>query len=295
MKRFENMGVFLKDSPADDAVLEFAAHMAHLGIRQMHCIHVHDAAPGGVETDPDLTELRAKVAAALPSDLLDQTVCEVKPGTNLVEVLKAARDKDMGLIIVGRRLPSSQMGMGAKITRIVRKAPCSVMVVPELCQPRFARILVAVDHSQHSKLSMEAAVALVKASGNPDARLLALTIRSVAARPELVGLTFDEAAAKQQAFGQKDIDRFLSGIETHGIPVESLVVLSDDPAAAITHVAMAKRVDIVVTGSRGATRPAAILLGATAEKLLMDCAMPILVVKEKGETTHLLEAIFAAG
>ena len=293
MDLFKNMGVFLHDSPAGDVALEFAAHMAQLGTRRLYCIHVRDSGPSGSDEAHDLEQLEARVRKALPPDVAKQTTCEVQAGSSLIDVYKAARDKDLDLVIVGRRLPSSQLGIGAKFTRIARKSPCSVLVVPEQCHPHFGRILVAVDGSVHSRLSMETAVALLKAAGEPNPQLVAQTVRRVDPRHDLAGATFKESAEVQRQHGQRDLEEFIAAIDTQGIPVEILVTLSDEPAEAIAEVATVRKMDIVVIGSRGPTRPVAALLGSTSEGVLMACPMPVLIVKEKGETLHLIEAIFS--
>lgn len=293
MSQFQKMGVFLGNSPADPAVLAFAAHMARLGTREIHCIRIGGNGPGGEEGTFDLAKLEAQVRDALPEDIADQISCEVQAGSSLVDVYKVARDADLDLMIVGRRLPSSQLGIGARFTRIARKSPCCVMVVPEQCHPHFGRILVAVDCSPHSKLAMESAISLAKASGETHPQLLALTVRHVATQHHAVGVSFEESAENQRRHAQRDYNHFMTKIDTQGLLVESLITLSDEPADSISHVATVRKMDIVVIGSRGPTRPVAALLGSTSERVLMACPMPVLIVKEKGETLHLLEAIFS--
>ncbi|MBN2560817.1 MAG: universal stress protein [Phycisphaerae bacterium] len=292
MGQFDKMGVFLHDSPAAHVALEFAGHMARLGAKEVYCIHVQDVGPEGPREAPDLAELEAQARAVMPLDIAQQMVCEVQAGSSLIDVYKLARDKDLDLMIVGRRLPSSQSGIGAKFTRIARKAPCSVMVVPEFCRPHFCRILVAVDRSPHSKLAVEAAVALAKASGKPGPQLVALAVRSVDPRHNLAGVSFHESAETQRKYGQRDLQSFLADIDAQGVQIESLVALSDQPSQAISEVAAVRKMDIVVMGSRGPTHPAAALLGSTSELVLMNCPLPLLIVKEKGETLRLIEAIF---
>jgi len=192
----------------------------------------------------------------------------------------------------GRRLPVSQAGLGTRIVRIARKSPCSVLVVPELCQPHFNRVLVAVDRSEHAKLSLQTAVALAEAAGPSKMQLAAVAVRSVSPRYDLAGLTFHEAVEKQRGFGERDLREFLGQLDTRNVQVESIVVLSDDVGAAIAQVATARKMDLIILGSRGETRPTAVLLGSTSEQLLMTCALPVLVVKQKGETLRLLDALF---
>lgn len=288
MDRFEKTGVFLNGTPVDEAVLVFAAYLGQLGAQEVHCALIRPgSATEGVEA------LEARVRAAMPADLAARTTCEVRRGHHLEEVLRVARDRSLDLAVIGRRLPSSQLGFGSKLARIVRKSPCSVMVVPEFCRPHFERILVAVDCSDHSAMAMEAAVALARETKAPRPQILVLNVREVSSGHDYAGVTFQESAEAQLEHGARDLERFLKGIDAGEIAVESKVVLSEEPALAITHVATAVKTDIVVAGSRGATATAAALLGSTSEQLLMACALPILMVKKKGETLRLLEALFA--
>lgn len=287
----EKIGVFLNDTPPDEAVLAFAAHMAEGPGREIVCVHVRSTAPGTPKGDPSREDVEKRVKAALPKALHERLTCEVHTGGGLDDVLRTARDKDLDLIIVGRRLPSSQMGIGAKFTRIARKSPCSVFVVPEHCRPHFGRVLVAVDDSEHSRLALLAAVLMAKQSGEAHPQLIVQTVRHVDPRFDLAGVSFEESAAKQREYGQRDLDRYLDSIDTSNMGVETVVTLAEDPAESIAELATVRKMDVVVIGSRGATRSAAMLLGSTSERVLMACAMPVLIVKEKGETLNLLEAL----
>lgn len=295
MAPFQKVGVLVRNASVDEAVLAFAAHMTQLGAEELICMHAVGEEDDAVHGSLDAKGLEDKVRAALASDVFQNTTCQILEGNHLQQVLRLARDRDLDLAIIGRKLPSSQAGLGSKIVRLVRKSPCSVLVVPELCRPHFGRILVAVDCSEHSKKAMTAAIAIAKASNEASPQVLAVTVRHVPSRYDLAGVTFEESARAQRDYGRKDLDSFLSGLDAQGIPIEPLVLLSDAPALAISHAAMARKMDIVVAGSRGATAAAAALLGSTSEELLMTCAMPVLIVKQKGETLRFLEALFSTG
>lgn len=295
MNQFAKLGAFLSDCPADDAVLESVGHLAGLrpGDSRVYCVHVQSDFPSGSVRDPEPSEFEARIRKALPADVFERTECLVQTSHGVAEVLRVARDRDLDLAVMGRYLPSSQMGLGGRLTRVVRKCPCSVLVVPDQWRPHFARIQVAVDGSKHSELSLQTAIALARHGGAPNAELVIQTVRHVDVRHDLAGATFKESADAQRAYGRQDLERFLSGIDTQGLPVETVVSLSESPAHAIVELAMARKMDIVVVGSRGATRAAAVILGSTSEQVLNACGAPVMIVKEKGETLHLLEALFA--
>ncbi len=295
MAPFQKVGVLLRNAPPDEAVLAFTAHMSLLGADEFVCIYVTGDEDEQSHEVLDAKGLEASVKAAMPNNVFQKTTCKVFEGDHLEQLLRMARDRDIDLAIIGRKLPSSQAGVGSKMVRIVRKSPCSVLVVPELCRPHFGRILVAVDCSEHSKKAMAAAIALAKASKQASPQVLVVTVRHVSSRYDLAGVTFEQSVEAQRGYGREALDTFLTGVDTQGIPIEPLVLLSDTPALAISHAAMARKMDIVVAGSRGATAAAAALLGSTSEELLMTCAMPILIVKQKGETLRFLEALFSTG
>ena len=53
------------------------------------------------------------------------------------------------------------------------------------------------------------------------------------------------------------------------------------------------KTDLLIVGSRGRSRSAAVLLGSVAEKLVnSNHDIPMLVMKEKGENMGFLEALF---
>ncbi len=295
MDQYRKAGVFLKNGPIDEAVLAFASHMAELGVRELHFFHVDDSQDPQSFEPMSVGELEAIASNAMPKSASVEVTCEVRKGNYLENTLRIARDQDLDLLILGRKLPSSQAGLGFRMLRIARKSPCNVLIVPELCTPHFGRIMVAVDCSDHSKRSLETAIALAKTAGEDDPQVVAVTVRRLPSRPDLAGVTFKESVEAQRERGRRDLDEFLSSIDTQGLSVEPLVVLSEEPALAITHAATAKKMDMVVAGSRGTTATTATLLGSTSEELLMACALPILLTKEKGETLSFLEALFSTG
>lgn len=291
MLDIKKIGVFLKNTPIDDAVIAFAAHIGRDPARQLYIAHVQNPndpeAPQPPTPEAFDKDIRAKLADSAQASI--QTA--VLSGNQIEQILRAARDENLDLMVLGRKLPSSQIGLGAKITRIVRKSPCSVLIVPDLCQPHFDRILAAVDCSDHSRDALEAAIQIARTAPG-HRQVTAVTVRSVPLGYDVAGVTFVEAAERQRQRGLENLAGFIASTDTEGVKVEPLVLLSEDPALAITHAAMAKKMDIVIVGSRGSSGTAAALLGTTSERLLMNCAAPTLVIKRKGETLSLLEALF---
>lgn len=291
MLDIKRIGVFLKNTTLDEAVLAFASHIGRDPERHLYIAHVRN--PNDPETlpAPSASDFDRSIKERLSASAKGSIQTAVLEGDQMEQILRAARDEDLDLMVLGRKLPSSQVGLGAKIARIVRKSPCSVLIVPELCQPHFDRILAAVDCSDHSQLAFEAAIQIAKTAPG-QRQVVAATVRNVPVGHDVAGVTFVEAAERQRERGLERLKNFIASVDTEGVNVESMVLLSSDPALAITHAAMARKMDIVIVGSRGASGTAAALLGATSERLLLACATPTLIVKRKGETLSLLEALF---
>ncbi len=292
MQLFKRIGVFLKGTRLDRAVLGFASHISRSGDHELVFAHVTNPNDPGSGPEPSAAEFDQQVREQLPDNPAAKIETRVLTGDQTDNILRCSRDEDLDLAILGRKLPSSQLGLGAKISRIVRKVPCSVLVVPELCEPHFDRIMVAIDCSDHSRLAMETALEIANACESKP-QVVAVTVRSVGRGHDVAGFTFQEAADYQINYGQKQLTDFLARIPTGGIDIDKMVLISESPALAVTHAAMARKMDIVIVGSRGASSTAAALLGSNSERLLATCALPTLVVKEKGETLNLLEAIFS--
>jgi nucleotide-binding universal stress UspA family protein len=292
MRLFENMGVFLNDSPSDSTVLAFAARLAAITeTRRIHCIHFRDHAPDLKHPDPSPEEFSARMRGAFPTAVGQGITAEVVPSGGVRAMLKSSRDLSLDLIVAGRRLPSDQMAVGSVFTRLARKAPCSVLVVTEQSQPHFERFLIPVDFSEHSKLSIEVAAALVAAGHVDNPQIVLQHNVEVGYGYAYAGLSFKEYAEKLEANAKREFGEFLSGVDLRGLTPEIAVTLSDRPAEAVSTLAITRKMDVVMLGSRGHSTPIDAILGSTAERILMACPLPIFIVKKKGETMRVVEAL----
>jgi nucleotide-binding universal stress UspA family protein len=211
-----------------------------------------------------------------------------------VEILRSARDLELGLIVKGRQLPAHQAAVGSAFTRLARKAPCSVLIVPAYCRPHISRFHVAVDLSGHSKLALEHALEFARASTadtGQRAQLLAQVVYCVGYGYHKLGMQFEQAMAAQEQATQQKLAEFLADVDTSGVDFETQCTCSEDVPAAVHELAAARKMDIVVVGSRGLTPTAAVILGGTAERILLRAPQPVLIVKRKGETVGLLNAL----
>jgi len=292
MKRFRRLGVFLHDSPADEEALEFAGRIAQAAQSEsVLCVHVFESHDTPADAAPSADQLRALVTQTLPSAVAGITTVQMHKGRGVAEILRSARDLSLDLIIVGRRLPAEQIGIGAAFTRLARKAPCSVLLVPDHSYLHLARMLVPVDFSDHSRLALETAVVLAGGTGEARPQLVVQSVASVGYGYAKLGLSLREAVEQLAATTSAQLDKFVASVDTRGIELHKVCTVAEDSAAAIRELAAARKMDVIVIGSRGLTRAGAVLLGSVAERVVVASAQPVLVVKQKGETTHLLNAL----
>jgi nucleotide-binding universal stress UspA family protein len=292
MKQFQRIGVFLNGLPADEAVLNYAGRLAQLAeSRQIHVVYFGEEETGEEPPPAQETEFAKRVSASLPAELASRTTCTVQEEAGLGEVLATAKDEDLDLAVVGRRLPHSQEAIGSGFMKLARKAPCNVLVVPEQSVPHFARILVPVDFGKHARMALETAIELAHAavSGKPQA--ICQHVYAVGYGHRSTGLSLHEAAQAMEAKGQEAFRAFIEDLDTMGVPVEPVMTLSDKTAEVINDLAVARKMDLVLIGSRGKARSAATLMGTTVERILVFSALPVMVVKEKGETSRFLDVL----
>ena len=80
----------------------------------------------------------------------------VKQGNATKEILSFSVESEADLIVLGRRENSSSV----LSTRIVRRAACNILLIPENTDIEFNKIHVPVDFSNYSDLSLDTALTL---------------------------------------------------------------------------------------------------------------------------------------
>lgn len=198
-------------------------------------------------------------------------------------VLTHAQENDLDLIIVGRH---EVTGLAEKVSR---KAPCSVLTIPDGCDPGFARILVPVDFSASSEYALEVATAF-GAAGKAE-QITALHAFAIPQGSHRAAIPEREIAAALADYTADRLDRFIEPWEEQGVSIRPKLVQHNFAPSAVCREVAEGRHDLVVFGSRGKDAVAATLLGSTAEEILRQATVPVLTVKKKGTGLSLLRAL----
>ena len=215
-----------------------------------------------------------------------ELVCEAIQGKPLFELLSRIRENDIDLVVVDRENPETS---GITLSeRLARKAPCSVLMIPEGNEAKFTRVLVALDFSKNSEDAMDVAIAFASAA---KAELVCLNVYSVPAGYYKTGKSHEQFSEILKKNSEENFKKFISKLDLKGLSPKPLFVESKSSPKAIMEVVDKEKIDLLVLGAKGRSSSAAVLLGSVTEKLIWATKIPLLAVKKKGAGMGLLDVL----
>ncbi len=284
----------------DDRIIAYLdAVLKILPLRRIIFVHVAEQ----LELSPELTDKYPDLLAPLDENIEDGIAHKVshlfegddiihdiivQEGPPLETFLRLSKIKNADLVILGRK--KSLKGSGLLAGHIVRKSPASILFATETFNPDIKKVLVPVDFSKHSALSLQLAMQMQEQAA---VSIHFSHLFEVPIGFYKTGKSYEEFAEIMKGHAMDDMKRFM---EEHHVkenyPCE--YILSDDQpkATLINDYAHDSGADLILIGSRGRTQSSALLLGSVVEKvLLLDSDIPILVVKNRGENMGFFEAL----
>ena len=196
-------------------------------------------------------------------------------------LLSFVAESQTDLVMVGHGAGHS--GRRALARRLAMKAPCSVWMVPDGSPARISRILAPIDFSP--ALGRHAANRLVAGAG----RRRGLPALHVYFNEAVV--TYEEYDQVLRGQERRAYDKFIAPLDSRGVELTPHFEESANAAHAIERVAEREAADLIVMGTRGRSRSAAILLGSVTEQTLIETRLPLLAVKHFGARMGVLEAL----
>lgn len=201
------------------------------------------------------------------------------PWSRLVETVES--DPAFELVVMGThgRTGLKRVLLGSIAEKLVRHAPCSVLVVRgDGGETPFTDVLVPLDFSTSSQLAVDQAAKLVRPGGS-GITLLHVIEAPVAQSGEAFDLSFMRELDKASTAALDDIATKLRQIVD--VPVHTririgyaggqiLSLLDDDPSF-----------DLVVMGSHGRTGLKRVLLGSVAEKIVRHAPCPVMIARDR--------------
>lgn len=300
MYRYTNILVCLNLSPLDPAVIRYAGLLARTAKSQrawfIHVVSRSSLPDSFVRDYPALApavddmmlqQMTESVTREFQVQEDTERIPRILQGDKLKELLAQIRDNSIDLVIVGRK--QEQSGRDSLEKQLTRRAPCSVLVVPENSAPKITRILCAVDFSDFALRALDKALLYCHGLGLP-----ALHVAHYYGLPTgyyKTGLSADEFATQLEPHLHKELDAFLGKVETRGVSVQRIIRRAEDVAQAIREDLRAVGADLLMLGSRGRSPAASVFLGVLPEKLIWTTDTPMIVAKEKGEGAGFLKLL----
>lgn len=300
MKRFKNILIPVNLTKMDTPVIHFASIISKIAaLDKLYFLHINRSLH-----IPD--EIRAKYPLLQPlkeysEGLIKESVESVfgtsakinadysaVEGVPIKELLSHIMSKNIDLVIIGRKTNVKETRLLP--VKIARKAPCSVLVVPEGVKPSIKNILVPIDFSENSYRAIDVAIAI--ASSVPNGTIKFVNVYELPIGYSKTGKSAEEFGAIMKSNAIKSYEKLIKKIDFKKVPLSAEFLQHKKPAVAIRELIEKEQFDMVILGARGISESAGLLLGSVTENLLLSTQIPLIVVKRKGEGLNLLEAIF---
>jgi len=300
MYRFKHILSELNLDHADHAVAEYTSLITHLAkSSELIFSHIKDHIHAREELliDDDIfLPSQEEVAAEKINEILasgyhgyadTKTEILVKEGHQLKSLLAQVKEHEVDLVIVGRE-PYSTTSRKLPV-KLARKAPCSVLIVPEGAVANITNIVVPVDFSHHAKDAVEMAIEFAVATKLTEITLLHLF--KLPSGYSKNGKCEDEFCEIMKQNAQESYNDFIEDIDFRGIDVIFHITHDEHLAHGILEEIKLQGSDLIIVGAQGRDAGAGVLMGSITEDMIALSPVPILAVKDKGKGMSFFEAI----
>jgi nucleotide-binding universal stress UspA family protein len=212
-------------------------------------------------------------------------------GRPFEEICRLASEIQIDLIVTPTRGRTGlkHLALGSTAERVVRHAPCPVLVVHskggsgKRRRPVFKKILVPVDFSSCSAKGLEYARALALEFDSRLVLLNSVDLHYYSTNPEYVLYDFSPLLAASEEAARTQMQELVEGTDWGGLKVETLLE-SGHAGDQICRRAEERGIELIVTSTHGETGLKRILIGSTAEYVVRHAPCPVLVVPSHERT-----------
>jgi nucleotide-binding universal stress UspA family protein len=288
---YDRVVVGIDFTEAGIAAVQHAVSLAGPGTVELVHVVSEEQLPRAPLFSPELVRQAYEKLEAEARGTLEQLAREIQQnGTNaktqLVagrpadELVRVAAGADLLVVAAHSRNVLDRIALGSVAEEIVRMSRTPVLVVREKAEghTKIGRVLVAQDLVDPCPEALEAAVALAARTG---AKLEAVHVVQV---PVPSGTRFLAGAPEDlEARVRHDAERSLAALlSSTKASHAGLHVAFGAPAAEIAK--LARRDDVIVTGTHGRGTFGRLAFGSVATKLLRTAPCPVLVVRPKAKS-----------
>ena len=204
---------------------------------------------------------------------------EVRRGKPFVEIIRACREWNGDLIVVGASPRGAGRLLGSNGERLLRQSPVPVLIAKRALPRGPLTVLIPTDFSACSKQAAEEALTLVRSSAGRAIFLHVLTLPSL--YPDAYGTSPAALPPLTPAEIEPDWQQFLGDLPLEGITWEKQTC-EGRAAPTIADAADEIAADLVVIGTHGRTGLALVFLGSVAEEVLRTTKCSVLTVRPDG-------------
>jgi nucleotide-binding universal stress UspA family protein len=232
-----------------------------------------------VQREQALTDLAEAKARALAAGVAVET--SIRGGHAAREILAVVHEQGTDLVVLGThgRGGVEHLLLGSVAEKIVRKAPCPVMVVPPGAHPEtgvlFSRILCPVDGSPASADAVTFALSLARET---DGLLTLLyVVEPVPAAGEFGAIDVQEYQKLGEAHARTILRDAVAADIREWCRLEERIALGK-ASDRILDTANAEQADIIVMGVRGRGAIDVLAFGSTTNDVIRRAGCPVLAV-----------------
>jgi nucleotide-binding universal stress UspA family protein len=192
------------------------------------------------------------------------------------EIVRVAEEEGAGLIVLGneKRSKMEQLLLGGLLAKVLAGSPCDVMLVPEISEIRFGRILVGINGTPAGNAAGRRALELAASYGSEVHAVTAIDIPTD--RSLRYGVLKD---ARHKGF--KALEAIARQGEQLGVRVFT-ELQEAPPEKCLAGYAREKGIQHIILGSKGYSSVSDVLLGSVVERVAALATCPIQIVKRTG-------------
>jgi len=308
MYRFKNLMVGLTVGDRDRAKIRYAGLVSWLASSEKITFgHVVSSAelPDKAHLNPEILE-QIRSGTNHSMEALVDKYYDGRPGAKLeyevffekplieIDILRQFKEREIELVVIGR-ISGEFTSKETLPVKLTRKAPCSVLYVPEesepqRMQPEEINIVVPIDFSENSMDALELARDFAAAHEVP--RITCLHVYDVPLGYYKRGKSYEEFSAIMKSNAEKRYEEFIREMDLKGVVVSFITRRLDKKAhKAINEIVHEHDIDLIVIGSRGREAAARFLLESVTEQLIRMTTVPLLSVRRKGKGMSFFEAL----
>jgi nucleotide-binding universal stress UspA family protein len=234
---------------------------------------------GWLDAAQELARARLEVWGEYAQRAGARVETRLEPGAASNSITRIAGELRPTLVVIGRRGRArlAHVLLGSVSERVVRLAPCSVLVVPkdtDTAEPP-KRLLVGVDFSPASRDSLDVAIRLAR--DLKARRGLVLAHAYPGERQLWLESGTEIAHHAKWPYDQQALEDWVAPHLTPEVEIDTHIV-DGPPETALVEFAKTTRCDWIVVGVQGRTALAELLIGRTTDRVLKLADRPVLAV-----------------